>query len=564
MKKIAYLLLFAGGTFLIQPAQASKNSVFNDSAAFTLAKAVKLGRSSTSLSNSSIELEDKLNPIGGEQASVCLVGFYDSKTNGCQSCAEAMEGCNQCDTGTVCTHCDDDYELIGRTCKKSSCSWNHNNAVVLGSKCGTIDGYGKRSTITVPNTNPTYSTVNLRFWNNATVSGGAFTTTNLVSTGHTSWQLGNLNSTITFKNPVTVTGTVILQEDSADAGKGVKMIFNGGLKGNPTCVVEKQVASSGCSSASCSKKVETERTCTCTSSQCAIDTVPSTCSSAQRFFWNANGAMTVPSGYYCIDGYGANANITMPSGASLTSVNVRFWDYASVKGSFTTADLYSTGHTSWYLDDLDTVITFNDPVTVTGTVHLQEASSSTKGARKGVTMKFPKGLKGSPKCVVEKHNSSSGCGYASCSKTTSTDAICECSSTECVIKDPAPKCRSGYAWREERSGYWEAGCYPIGNCDEVRPGLEGATCMFVDKTTGKGQCKTDNVMTGTECSVIGKGYAWREERSGDWEAGYYPIGNCDEVRPELKGATCMFVNKTTGKGQCKTDSVWTSTECSVR
>ena len=64
--------------------------------------------------------------------------------------------------------------------------------------------------------------------------------------------------------------------------------------------------------------------------------------------------------------------------------------------------------------------------------------------------------------------------------------------------------------------------------------------MYIDKATGKGQCKTDNVWTGTECSVIGKGYAWREERSGDWEAGFFPFGYCDSVRPDLKRATCML------------------------
>ena len=35
MKKINYLLLFACSPFLIQPAQASENFVFNDTASFT-------------------------------------------------------------------------------------------------------------------------------------------------------------------------------------------------------------------------------------------------------------------------------------------------------------------------------------------------------------------------------------------------------------------------------------------------------------------------------------------------------------------------------------------------
>lgn len=561
MKKFL-LFLFCCTT----PITAGAADIFDSAGAFTVAKAVKLGRSATSLGNTSSELRDKLSPIGGNQSNACYTGYYDSGANGCQACSDAMKGCLECESAAACKKCDinNKYELINNSCTLGVCSWNHNSPVVLATKCDSIDGYGQKSSITVPDTNPKYGTVNIRFWDNATVSGGAFTTTNLRSTGHTSWQLGNLDSVITFNNPVTVTGTVVLQEDSSDNAKGVKMVFNGGLKGNPKCVVEKQVASTGCSSASCSKKVETNMTCTCTSKECAIETVPSTCTSDNKFSWNANGSMTVPSGYYCVDGYGANSNITMPSGANFTEVNVRFWDKATVSGTFTTASLKSLGHTSWYLDDLDTVITFNDPVTVNGSVYLQEASSSVKGNRKGVTMKFTKGLNGSPSCVVEKKTESSGCGYASCSSNTTTDAICECSSSECVIKDPAPTCKTGYAYRDAVSGKWEAGCYPIGDCDTVRPDLKGATCMYIDKATGKGQCKTDNVWTGTECSVVGKGYAWREERSGDWEAGYYPVGNCDEVRSDLKGATCMFVNSTTGKGQCKTDSVWTGTECSVR
>ena len=567
MKKINYLLLFACGPFLIQSAQALENSVFNDNTAFTVARVAKLGRSRTFMGGGSAEINDTLSPIGGKQSNACYTGYYNSGANGCQVCSDAMKGCLECDSSVKCTKCDlnNKYELINNSCQLGVCSWNHNNPVVLATQCSSIDGYGKTSAITVPDTNPKYETVNIRFWDNATVSGGAFTATNLKSTGHTSWELGNLDSVITFNNPVTVTGTVILQEDSSDSAKGVKMVFNAGLKGSPKCVVEKQVASTGCSSASCSEKVDTNNTCTCTTRECTIDAVQSTCTSSNRFSWNANGSMTIPSGYSCIDGYGANSSITMPSSASFTEVNIRFWDKATVNGSFTTTALKSLGHTSWYLNDLDTVITFNDPVTVNGTVYLQEASGSVTGNRKGVTMKFSKGLKGAPTCVVEKKVSSSGCGYASCSSDTTTDAICECSSSECVIKDPTPACKSGYAYRTKRSdGAWEAGCYPIGDCDIVRSDLKGATCMFIDKTTGKGQCKTDSVFSSAECSVIGKGYAWRNKVADKWEAGYYPIGNCDTLRPELTGATCMFVDSTTGEGQCKTDSVWTGTVCSVR
>lgn len=78
MKKINYLLLFACSPFLIQPAQAFENSVFNDTASFTLAKAVKLGRSATSLGNASSELRDQLGGLnGGNQSNACLTGYYN-------------------------------------------------------------------------------------------------------------------------------------------------------------------------------------------------------------------------------------------------------------------------------------------------------------------------------------------------------------------------------------------------------------------------------------------------------------------------------------------------------
>ena len=246
------------------------------------------------------------------------------------------------------------------------------------------------------------------------------------------------------------------------------MVFNAGLKGNPKCVVEKQVASSGCSS-SCSKTVDTNNTCTCTctSSECFIDQPAAVaCNGSNKFFWNANSSMTIPSGYACIDGYGANSSITMPSGTpAYSSVNIRFWDYASVSGSFTTSELSSLSHTASRLSDLDPVITFKNPVTVNGTVKLAEASGSTSGNRKGVKMVFSGGLNGNPSCVVVKQVPSSGCGYASCQSTVETDAGCVCSSSECVIKDDG--CEGTFSWNSNGSktvpaGYcnvWGYGAY---------------------------------------------------------------------------------------------------------
>ena len=502
MKKINYLLLFACSPFLIQSAQALENSVFNDTASFTLAKAVKLGRSATSLGNSSSELRDKLSPIGGNQSNACYTGYYDSGANGCQACSDAMKGCLECESAAACKKCDvnNKYELINNSCKLGVCSWNHNSPVVLATQCSSIDGYGKTSSITVPDTNPKYGTVNIRFWDNATVSGGAFTTTNLKSTGHTSWELGNLDSVITFNNPVTVTGTVVLQEDSSDAAQGVKMVFNGGLKGNPKCVVEKQVASTGCSSASCSKTVDTNNTCTCTSSECSIDQPAAVaCTGSNKFFWNANGSMTIPSGYACIDGYGANSSITMPSGTpSYSSVNIRFWDYASVSGSFTTSELSSLYHTASRLSDLDPVITFKNPVTVNGTVKLAEASGSTSGNRKGVKMVFSGGLSGNPSCVVVKQVSSSGCGYASCQANTETDAVCVCSSTECVIKDDG--CEGKHYWNADGAhtvpaGYCSVDGYGANSTITLPDGavFDGVNIRFWNGATVSGSFSTTNL-----------------------------------------------------------------------
>ena len=570
MKKINYLLLFACSPFLIQPAQASENFVFNDTASFTLAKAVKLGRSSTALGNTSSELRDQLGGLnGGNQSNACLTGYYNSGVNGCQACSDAMTGCLECESSAACKKCDisKKYELINNSCKLGVCSWNHNNPVVLATQCSSIDGYGRTSSITVPDTNPKYGTVNIRFWDNATVSGGAFTATNLKSTGHTSWELGNLDSVITFNNPVTVTGTVVLQEDSSDAAQGVKMVFNAGLKGNPKCVVEKQVASSGCSSASCSKTVDTNNTCTCTSSECFIDQPAAVaCNGSNKFFWNANGSMTIPSGYACIDGYGANSSITMPSGTpAYSSVNIRFWDYASVSGSFTTSELSSLSHTASRLSDLDPVITFKNPVTVNGTVKLAEASGSTSGNRKGVKMVFSGGLNGNPSCVVVKQVPSSGCGYASCQSTVETDAVCVCSSSECVIKDDG--CEGTFSWNSDGSktvpaGYcnvWGYGAYSTITMPSGAV-FDSVSLPFWDKATVNGSFTTSKLSstghTDTQLSNLDTVITFNDTVTVNGTV------TLQEASSGGKGVTMKFLKGLKGSPSCKVEKRVPSTGCS--
>lgn len=507
MKKLIFYL-----SLCTVPISASAADIFNSDGAFTIAKAVKLGRSATSLGGGLSDLAGQ-NNLSGHQSNACYVGYYSSD-NGCQACSDAMTGCVECESKTECTKCDINnlWDLFDNTCKKSVCSWNHNNTAYLATNCTDVDGYGRSSTIIVPNTNPTYDTVNIRFWDKASVSGGAFTTSVLRSTSHTSSQLETLSSVITFNNPVTVTDKVVLQEDSSDAASGVKMVFNGGLKGNPRCVVEKYVRTTGCQYASCSETTETDNTCTCVNNVCSIDT-PSApaCDSSDRYFWNSNGSKTVPSGYKCIDGYGAYATISMPSGGDFNSVNIRFWDYATVNNSFTTTDLSSTYHTSSQLADLNTVITFNNPVTVKGTVTLAESSTSASGNRQGVKMVFNGGLKGNPVCKVKKQKSSSGCGYASCQADMDTDAICTCTSSECVISDPIPQCDAGYYASGTSCVACPAGTYSSGGtatsctaCSDGTYSTAGASgctsCTTLYTSAGSNtctSCTTDGICLGS-------------------------------------------------------------------
>ena len=292
MKKLIFYL-----SLCTVPISASAADIFNSDGAFTIAKAVKLGRSATSLGGGLSDLAGQ-NNLSGHQSNACYVGYYSSD-NGCQACSA---GCVECESKTECTKCDINnlWDLFDNTCKKSVCSWNHNNTAYLATNCTDVDGYGRSSTIIVPNTNPTYDTVNIRFWDKASVSGGAFTTSVLRSTSHTSSQLETLSSVITFNNPVTVTDKVVLQEDSSDAASGVKMVFNGGLKGNPVCKVKKQKSSSGCGYASCQADMDTDAICTCTSSECVIsDPIPQ-CDAG--YYASGTSCVACPAGTYSSGG----------------------------------------------------------------------------------------------------------------------------------------------------------------------------------------------------------------------------------------------------------------------
>ncbi len=108
------------------------------------------------------------------------------------------------------------------------------------------------------------------------------------------------------------------------------------------------------------------------------------------------------------------------------------------------------------------------------------------------------------KCTVPAHATScSACQYDATYGQKCTQATCETgytwkTGTNGYSCQPIT-CSTGYAFRTKRDGEWDAGCYPIGDCDTVRSDLDGATCMFVNPTTGLGQCKTDTVYSSSEC-----------------------------------------------------------------
>ena len=79
-------------------------------------------------------------------------------------------------------------------------------------------------------------------------------------------------------------------------------------------------------------------------------------------------------------------------------------------------------------------------------------------------------------------------------------------------------------------------------------------------------CKTGYTKSGNSCvkNTCKEGYGYRQQRIDNdelkWNAGCYPQGTC--LKDRGKEYTCMFVNSI-GRGLCSSDSVYTSTVCSV-
>ncbi|MBR1778523.1 MAG: hypothetical protein IJ752_08095, partial [Alphaproteobacteria bacterium] len=149
------------------------------------------------------------------------------------------------------------------------------------------------------------------------------------------------------------------------------------------------------------------------------------CDASSSWYVNTNGTINVPSGRSCWTTYGAYANIITPN-ASYTRVQISMWQYATVNGSFSTEKLWASGVSD--NANLRNTITFNDEVTVTGEIGIEEASNSSASNRMGTTLIFNKGLKGSPKCVVQKNRFDRR-------GTMETNATCACTSSQCSINN---------------------------------------------------------------------------------------------------------------------------------
>ena len=126
-----------------------------------------------------------------------------------------------------------------------------------------------------------------------------------------------------------------------------------------------------------------------------------------------------------------------------------------------------------------------------------------------------------------------GGACVSCSKISVSHGTCQ----NCNVKGTCTKatCNSGYFNKN-------------GTC---KP------CSDISVANGKcTSCTNDGTCTAMNCDVA---YKYRKKRDGVWDAGCYPVGNCDRVLSDVYGATCMNVGNNTY--QCKTDDYFSSKEC---
>ena len=265
-----------------------------------------------------------------------------------------------------------------------------------------------------------------------------------------------------------------------------------------------------CSGNSCISCSEGDENCRCPSGEVADGkggcktAVPASCdvfnnSDPTSHYWNANGSHTVPKGLRCWDGYGANATISSPGDVVHDYVRIRFWQGATVNGPVKTKELQFLYNTSTNAN----TITFNGPVTVNGVIKIQRS----------VTPVFKGGISGSYTCEYYDCVNQ----YGPCNNKTVEACKWETKAVSCpagyaanegglcvrtCTGTTAATCSAGCTWRADTRYTGSPGCHPRGNCATVRPDLGStSTCEFVDKTTALGQCKTESVWSGSVCSI---------------------------------------------------------------
>lgn len=110
------------------------------------------------------------------------------------------------------------------------------------------------------------------------------------------------------------------------------------------------------------------------------------------YFWNGNGAHTIPDSACSWDTYGHTATITVPSGKSYSQAWIRMWGDSSVSGDFTTTTLIPglvISNGGAYKNPR--TITYKGLVTVNGIIRLEPGIT---------TVKFEKGVCGDFKCEI--------------------------------------------------------------------------------------------------------------------------------------------------------------------
>ena len=454
----------------------AENTVFDDSASFTVARAVSLGRSVTLSGNKKSTVADLSSQTGGG-------GTGNTVSKKCTAhCAK-----NACDTKTgICTACVAGYTLNGNVCEKNPDTPNttSNDDTECLRLCGTGFVYDRPGA-----KNGGQERVCTRYklpcgygcttgWDfRYLVNGTNYTCQDARQTEDKDAMCRQIcdyvdeghGSEYYYERPGALSTPEMGQERvctryplscgyACTTGWDIKQLVvnkKNGLQTNYTCQKAEQNSDESECIRLCGKDFHydrpgdknggAEKVCTKYPKSCGygcttgwdidylVQGTNYTCQTAiqkvactNKYFKNSDGSITVPSGYDCVDLYGHTATISIPK-STYGEVNIRMWGSATVNGEFTTTTLQSLYNTGG-ISGNGNVITFNNRVTAYE-VKLDESKDSKAGDRKGTKMIFNGGLSGNPTCTVVAGLTNS---YYTPKETSAT---CTCTNNVCKINN---------------------------------------------------------------------------------------------------------------------------------